>query len=219
MTPQEFDDHDPLADEGFEEIEQRMNINRLKNQAQNLAGGAMSAMESEELPPDIAERFWENVVAFERAPLVSLLQKLGAAGIEVPPDTELSDAEIGAKLTEITDFLATIQTFVETTDHLSDRELYRHLREESLGEAYADMPPEMGMRLHLDLLGTGSEEDTYLLFRYYWDDEMRASWMKQFPDYEMPERIQAPFDRDRFLPKAHYPHLDAEWEAEEENQS
>jgi len=54
---------------------------------------------------------------------------------------------------------------------------------------------------HLDVLGSGSDEDTTLRMRYYADENERASWAADFPDFQIPPREKRPFDRDRHLPQ------------------
>jgi len=178
-TPDDFDQSDPFSDADARDIERRMNIHRLKNEAGELAGGEMTTFESPDLPPEISEQFWQNVVAFERAPLRTIHQKLKVEGIPMPPASELSDDELHARLWQIIEFLATQKTYLSDTDHLSERELYTHLRDESFREASPDFP---GMNLHLSPIGSGSEEDMWLTFRFYADDNWRQSWLKQFPD-------------------------------------
>lgn len=57
---------------------------------------------------------------------------------------------------------------------------------------------------HLDVLGACSEEDLFLSMRYYSDDEERARWAKDFPDFEMPPKEKPPYDRDRLLPNSEF---------------
>lgn len=198
-NPLPFEETDP-----FEDIERRLNIHKLQNEARELCGGEMLHFQNAELPPEIAEPFWENIVAFERAPDTTLLQKASEAGIALPAPDALDDAELGLKLGQIIDFLATRQTFLHSTDHLSDRELYLYLRDDALHQSIKDLLPHPDSHLHFDVLGSGSEEDMQMTFRFYADEDWRQRWMQQFPDYQMPARETPPFDRDRFLPQPQY---------------
>lgn len=217
--PDSFDDHDPFADDETlgddetREIERRMNIHRLKNEANEIAGGAMTGFESPDLPPEISEQFWQNVVAFEKAPRVLPLQKLEADGISMPPESELSDEELHARLWQIIEWMANGNTFLSDTNHLSDRELYEWLREEGLTEP---MPHVPGMNCHTSPIGSCGEDDMIINFRFFADDESRDSWMKDFPDYQMPARETAPFDRDHLLPQADYSPVEMEWDDDED---
>ena len=57
---------------------------------------------------------------------------------------------------------------------------------------------------HYQLLSSGSEEDTYLYLKYFADEEWRKDWLKQFPDHNMPDPEDPPYDRDRLLPQPRY---------------
>jgi hypothetical protein len=98
--------------------------------------------------------------------------------------------------------LARLRVFLGQTDHLSDRELYTLLWHELLREPVKDMPLDNSSAWHIDLLGSGSEEDIYLYLRYYADDATRCQWLADFPDYKMPEHENPTFDHDRHLPQA-----------------
>ena len=217
-SPDDFDDSDPFADESgansshvapnHEETERRMNIHRLKNEANELAGDQMSGFEADDAPSEILEEFWENVVAFERAPQVTTHKKLEKAGIEMPADTELSDEEIHTRLWQIIHWLARNNTVLENTNHLSDRELYVWLRDDWFHERGADAP---SMTCHTSPIGSYGPQDMVIYHRYYADEESRMDWAKQFPEDEMPPRETLPFDRDRFLPDSLLHEEDRKW--------
>jgi hypothetical protein len=40
--------------------------------------------------------------------------------------------------------------------------------------------------------------------KYFADEEWREDWLKQFPDYSMPDAEDPPYDRDRLLPQPTY---------------
>ena len=197
----DFDSSDPFADDltpaELAEIERRLNINRLKNEAGELAGGQMTGSESSEASSEITEQFWENVVAFERAPLVTMHRKLAKAGLEMPADDQLSDADLTTKLWQIIEWMAQENTVLENTNHLSDRELYVWLRDDWFHDADADMP---GMTCHTSPIGSYGPEDMVIYHRYYADESARARWLQDFPGDEMPPHEDPPFDRDQWLP-------------------
>ena len=64
-----------------------------------------------------------------------------------------------------------------------------------------DDPNDLERVDRVDVLGSGSEEDTYLYLKYYADDDWRRFWLKDFPDDEIPDHEDPPYDRDRLLPK------------------
>lgn len=194
----------------LDRVDQEIRINELKEEARELAGGQMTDWENDDCPPGLAESFWQNVVNYEKAPWTSEFEKLREAGVILPPPDEMNDVELTAKLEEIIRSLADRRVFVSTTNHLSDRELYAYLRSEVLHEATKDLPTDPYSAHQFDLLSSGSEEDTFLYLKHFADAEWRANWMKNFPDYEMPEHVDPPYDRDCHLPKATYGNPDGD---------
>ncbi len=126
------------------------------------------------------------------------------AGVSLPPPDSLKDEELAAKLQEVIQKLALLHVFIEQTDHLSDRELYTHLWTDSLREETPALPLIANSAYHIQLLGSGSEEDTRLYLKYYADDTWRRQWQKDFPGDPIPAHEDPPYDRDRLLPRPDY---------------
>jgi hypothetical protein len=133
----------------------------------------------------------------------SHLQRLAEVGVELPAPESMDDATLTKKLWEVIYSLAAIHVYLDSTDHLSDRELYTVLRAEVLPEEIPDdLPDPPGSSWILDLLA-GSESDAYL--KYYADESERQRWKADFPDYDVPPQADLPFDRDRRLPLPRQP--------------
>lgn len=181
------------------EIDQAIRINELKAEVEELVGGEMDAYENPDCPPDIAEQFWQHVAAYEKSPHTSHFQLLIDRGIALPPAEELSERELHAKLWEVIHELAKMQTYLLSTNHYSDRELYEHLWSGTLQEATIEPLP--GMTCVLDLVSSGSEQDIEYYLRYYADEESRRHWQECFPNDTLPPRTKPPYNRDRLLPK------------------
>jgi hypothetical protein len=190
---------------GFRDVDQEIRINELREAAREAAGGEMTEWESPDCPPELAEQFWQNVLAYESAGETCHFNQLEELGIELPAPDELDAAALSAKLWEVIRGLARLNVFLSQTDHLNDRELYEHLWQESLREITADLPPNSGWTCHLDLLGSGSDEDNALYLKYYADDEWREQWHKDWPDDPIPPHVDPPYDRDSKLPQAPLP--------------
>lgn len=191
------------ADDPFDlkRVDQEIRINELKEEARELTGGDVHVWENPDCPPDISEEFWNNVVAFEKAPRSCDFLRLQDMGVALPRPDDLADAELPAKLREIFEALARENTFFISTDHYSDRELYAHLWEDTLREINVKMPVEAGWNCTYDLVSSGSDEDTRAWLKYYADEETRRQWVEDFPDYVLPPHEDPPYDRDRHLPQ------------------
>ena len=172
-------------------------IDDLKRQAEQL--GMKATWDSGDLSSEERERFWRNIVAFETAPLTTLLQQLRDAGCELPEPESMTDDQLTVKLGEVIDALARLRVFLEFTDHLSDRALYIRLLRDELPQEIPWLPNDPRGVWHLQFT-SGSEEDTDAYLRYYADEDERRQWLVDFPDYVMPPHEELPYDRDRHLP-------------------
>ena len=191
-------------DSDEDEAEREKRIAELKREAEELAGGKMAAGGMEETPPEVAEQFWEYVVAYEKAPWTTNFKQLEEAGIELPAPETLDDEQLTKKLWEVIRALALLRVFLDETDHLSDRELYTELWSDMLREEVKAMPPDPDGAYHLSPLGGCGEEDIQLQMKYYADDEWRQRFQEEFPEFVMPEPEDPPYDRDRLLPQPNY---------------
>jgi hypothetical protein len=179
-------------------------IEDLKRRAEELGDGQMEAGPLDDYPAEVEEEFWQHVVDYEEAPWTTNLQQLEKAGVSLPPPDSLKDEELTAKLWEVIQKLALLHVFIEQTDHLSDRELYTHLWTDSLREETKEMPMAANSAYHIQILGSGSEEDNMLYLKYYADDAARQQWQEDFPGDPIPRHEVLPYDRDRALPKPDY---------------
>jgi hypothetical protein len=187
------------------DIDQEIRINELREAAREVAGGEMTSWENPDTPPEIAEQFWENVLAYESAEQTTHFRQLVEQGIDLPPPEELPDDELTNKLWEIIHALARINVFLNTTNHWSDRELYEHLWHETLHEITMDLPPNSGWNCHIDFLSTGSDEDNQLYLKYYADEDWRQQCAKDWPNDFIPPHVDPPYDRDSHLPQSSDP--------------
>jgi hypothetical protein len=187
---------------GRDELERKKRIDELKRQADELTGGAAAGWKSDDLSPEMEEEFLQNIVAYESAPWTTHYQQLEEAGVELPDAEAMDDEKLTARLWELIQALARMRVFVESTNHLNDRELYTGLWSDVLREETKAMVLDEYSAWRIDMIGSGSEEDIYVWMKHYADEETRRQWMNDFPDYEMPEHEDPPYDRDRHLPVA-----------------
>jgi hypothetical protein len=179
-------------------------IEDLKRQAKELCGGQMEVSTLDDCSAEVEEAFWQHVVDYEKAPWTTHFQQLEKAGVSLPPPDSLKDEELTAKLWEVIQKLALLRVFIEETDHLSDRELYTRLWTDSLREETPVLPMDENSAYHLQMVGSGSEEDNLLYLKYYADDGSRKQWWQDFPGDPIPSHEDLPYDRDRLLPRPDY---------------
>jgi hypothetical protein len=183
-----------------DDVDQQIRINELREAVREAAGGEMFTSGEDNLSPAIAEQFWRNVLAIEKAPLTTNIRQLERIGIELPPPDELNDRQLHAKLWEVIHGLAKLRIFLSSTDHLSDRQLYGLLWSDLLRDEVEDIPIDAGLTCHLDILGGYSEEDLQLRLKYYADDFERECWQAEYPEEVLPAHVDPPYDRDSKLP-------------------
>ena len=190
-------DQEDIAQDDIE-----IRIEKLKQEAENLTAGQMTSDKSGDCPSEVEESFWKNVVAFEQATWSKPFQVLIESGISSPSPDELDDNELKAKLWEVINALALLRVYLDHTDHLSDRELYVQLWDDSLREEMVLQPDDASFACYIDMIGSGSEEDNNIYLKYYADEDERSRWAKEWADEPVPSQERLPFNRDRHLPQS-----------------
>lgn len=187
--------HDrPRREPPGDEAERIVQISQWKQVAYDLAAECADR-DGKPLTQELID-FYENMTAFDEAPVTTLFLLMEREGIRLPDPEAMDDQELHEKLWEVIHFLAGRRIFFWRTDHLSDRELYQHLFDESFHQLMPDYIPDENTRCTFDMCSEDIENDA----RYYMDDEDRAHWLERFPDDVLPPREKARYDRDRLLP-------------------
>ncbi|MFN2531989.1 MAG: hypothetical protein ABR555_11895 [Pyrinomonadaceae bacterium] len=181
------------------EPDQEKRIAKLRQELEKLGGDTVTL---QAMPADMEEEFLRHVLEYETAQPSSLLQLLTDAGLAIPAPANLDDENLQEKLMQIIQRMASLGAYLLHTDHLSDRQLYQELYENSLREEAVLFPENPSYVFMLDLTGSGSEEDNQIYLKYYADEEHRRSWAADWPDDPMPKHENPPFDRDRHLPQS-----------------
>jgi hypothetical protein len=182
-----------------DEPDQEKRIAKLREELEKLGGtsGTIAGM-----PADIEEEFLRHVLEYESAQPITLYVWLANAGIKIPSPSELDDDGLRAKLIEMINGMSSLGAYLLHTNHLSDRELYEHLYDDSLWEEAVLFPENPSYVYVLDMTGSGSDEDNQVYLKYYADEEHRNQWATDWPDDPMPKHEDPPFDRDRQLPQS-----------------
>jgi len=182
-----------------DEPNQEKRIAKLREELEKLGG---STGRIEDVPADIEEEFLRHVLEYETAQPITLLSLLENSGLEIPLPADLDDTDLHAKLLEIIERMASMGAYLLHTNHLSDRELYVQLYDDSLREEAVLFPENSSYVYMIDLTGSGSDEDNQVYLKYYADEEHRKQWAVDWPDDPMPPHEDPPFDRDRHLPQS-----------------
>ncbi len=202
---------DPL---GLDAADREIRINELREQMAEL--GMEEPKPSPECPPEVHEQFMRHIIEYETAPETSQSEELRKEGVRLPAPESMDDAALRVKLWEVIRALAERSCYLHHTNHLSDRELYTHLRSESLKEVMPDFKGGRSFQWHIDLIGSCSEEDLEIGLRYYDSEEERKRCAREYPKTFIPPHEEPPFDRDRNLPQApSMVPLDEEFEGDE----
>lgn len=195
MTPEE------------KEVWMRQRIRQLRNQLDEISGGeAVFGSSDDEAggpPLEVELQFLEQVVGFETAAMTSWRKKLREAGYEMPPPESLDDEAVSLEVWQVIQRLSELHAYIDTTNHLSDRQLYERLYEQ-LDEPVEDMFPGPGSGYHLEMLASGDEEDDRIWLRYFADEQTRVEWRDEF-GVDLPPKEDPPYDRDRLMPKQEFP--------------
>ena len=192
-----------IVQDDSELVDQILRIEELKEEIQECVGGqATFGAASENLPLKLEEQFLEHVLEFERAEMGTHRELLARDGVALPPPDGLTEEELTQALAGVIRALAERRIFLENTNHLSDRELYSLLCNDLLDDEVPLLPPESETNCHLDLIGSGSEDDICVWLTCYADEQDRAVWARDFPEEQIPPHRDPPYDRDRGLPRA-----------------
>ena len=191
----EFNDHEAQEHERL-----RQHIEKMKEEIARMSGIPDGTYVSPDLPDETADKFLKYVLDFENQEERPLFDALTESGVALPAPEDVDDAQLNARLWEVILAMSLFGHYLYNTDHLSDRELYRVLWTDTLRVPTTLMPDYPNSACHIDLVGTGSEEDIHLYLKHYADEETRHEWANDWPGDAIPEHEDPPYDRDRHLP-------------------
>jgi hypothetical protein len=193
-----MDEHEQ---ESTEESREKLRVRQLLNQLDEITDGQMVFEGTTDLPAGVEVSFLEHMIRYETAPQTTWLEKLKSVGYDMPDPGQVSEPAIGLELWQVIQRLSEVRVFLYNTNHLSERALYEKLFFDLLAVDVPDLSMDEHSAYHIDLLGSGSEEDVSLWLTYYADENERADWQKENPNEHLPTRIKPPFERDHLLPK------------------
>jgi len=154
---------------------------------------------SPDCPPEVEEAFLERVLAFETTPKRTLFNLLGELGVELPRPKTLNDRDLTTKLWEVIHALLGKCVVLGNTDHLSDREMYAQLWNDTLREEYVVTPH---YTVHIDMTKTNeADRGLPIYLKYYATEEQRRIYSRAHPDFKMLPHVEPPRRRDHLIPE------------------
>lgn len=149
------------------------------------------------IPPSLHLAFLEQVIrcddeASDEAGAGIDMKAEVHAHLDLPPESEMDDHSLTAKLHELIELLARFHICLDFTDHLTDRELYRTLLGELLDDPYDVSTFGVGVICHSDV--THGDPDGFE--RFYGTHEPakpanRSEWLtalaEKYRDEPVPE--------------------------------
>jgi len=192
---------DAFDQESTDETREKRRVRQLLNQLDEITDGQMVFKGTTELPPEVEVSFLEHMIRHETAPQTTWLAKLKSVGYKMPDPRQITEPELGLELWQVIQRLFELRVFLYNTNHLSDRVLYEKLFFELLAVDVPDFPVDEHSAYHIDMIGSGCEEDVNLWLTYYADENDRTEWQKQNPNEHLPTCMTPPFARDHLLPK------------------
>ena len=158
-------------------------------------------------PPRVDEEsdreYERKMIQFEYGPTTTHFDRLTTGGVQLPEPDSITDANMRTKLWEVIAGLAQFRVFLEHTNHLDDRELYRRLWHDGLRQETPAID-EIGFNSHIDLAFPDTDEDIAVYFKHYAEEKERAFWSTDYPCDPIPAHEDPPFNRDDLSPGPHY---------------
>jgi hypothetical protein len=190
------------------EAAQRARIEALKQQVREVTGEPdLCEEEGEDATLDEIEGFWRRVLEIEQCSVVRLRDLLSKDGINPPAPGHLKDTALTGYLATLIEELAHRGVFLQYTNHLSDRELYRLLCTHVLAEEIEVMPSGKCWNTHVDMSTVGlprNNDGSDIYLRYYADELTREQWAIDYPEDQVPPHVDPPYNRDHSLPRPNF---------------
>jgi len=149
--------------------------------------------------PEFIARVYQYHRSSAREEMTTDAIELARHGVHLVPSDLVPDDQLAERLWEVIHALARLRIYLEFTDHLDDRSLYRALVEDVLKRPRPLEPEDAESSTHIQMTGEGDEGyDLYL--KHYANEAERAELAAMGFCVPMMRALVA--DRDRLLPRA-----------------
>ena len=173
-----------------EEVEHLLLNARLRDELEPFLDESLNLLNTRRLPTPMENEFLASMLAWERAPVLSISQWFQPELVLPLPDT-MSDEQVYKQLWETIQKLYDVHIVLDFTDHLSDRQLYTLIYRDIIPspETKIDLPKNF---LHWHCLDVTDEPETWL--RYYASKQERHDWFNE-TGLPLPRSQHPPFPR------------------------
>ena len=174
-----------------EEVDCLIRNAELRDEIEPYLDEAISEINFRLLPTPTENRFLESMLAWERAPLVSIARWFDPP-LALQPACTLDDEQLFSRLWETIEKLFSKRIVLDFTDHFSDRELYSLIRREIFPAAVkrVDLPDNY---IHWYCSADDAGEPLAWL-KYYATDQEREQWVVE-ENRDPPAREVPPYPR------------------------
>jgi len=172
------------------DLELLMQNARLRDELEPFWDDSVMAVDLDGMPTDLENLYLSSLLAWERAPVLPIAQWFNPP-LELPPPEQMGDTELGIRLDRVIRQLHEQNVLLESTGHLSDRQLYRLILRDILpAQEKRLLHPDAGIRWQC--YDPIEDEETWL--RYYATAGEREDWANE-TGLKLPPREQLPFPR------------------------
>lgn len=174
-----------------EEVDQLLLNARLRDELEPFLDESVDVLACKQLPTSDENEFLASMLAWERAPALPISQWFNPP-LYLPAPERLNDDELRLELYAVVERLGSRRIYLESTDHLSDRQLYCLIARDILPshEKMIDLPSNY---LNWRCLDADLDPETWLA--YYATDEERDLWASENAQ-PLPAMLPPPYPRD-----------------------
>lgn len=173
-----------------EEVDQLLLNARLRDELEPFLDESVHILDCRRLPTSAENEFLEQMLAWERAPVLPI-SRWFEPELKPPSPDKLSAGELHDLLWRTIEQLYSQRIVLDFTEHLSDRQLYCLILRDILPspEKKLDLPRNY---LHWHFLDVDAQPEVWLT--YYASDDERETWAEE-TGQQLPAKATPPYPR------------------------
>lgn len=174
-----------------DEVEHLLRNAQLRDALDPYLDEAYVSINAHRLPTPVENQWLENMLAWERAPIVPIAQWFDPP-LLIPAPEAIDDSQLHDILWDTIQHLFDRRIVLDFTDHLSDRQLYTIIYRDILPSPEKQFERGDTNYLHWDCADTAENPEVWL--RYYASEEDRRQWVET-EDAPLPAPEPPPYPR------------------------